>query len=711
MELTINGARMNVAAADDTPLLWALRDRLGMTGTKFGCGMALCGACTVHVDGVPTRACITPIAALAGKKIVTIEGIGATPQGKALQTAWSTVNVPQCGYCQSGQIMAAAALLTKNAQAERHGHRHCNDRQHLPLRHVSANPRGNQAGRRRSGEKGMSAQMVDRRAFLAGLGGLVLVASVSRIVKAADAPKYGADGMEHGWRDDPLLFVAIGEDGIVTVVVHRSEMGQGIRTGLPIVVADELDADWSKVRVTQAPGDEEKFGNQDTDGSRSMRHHFDPMRRVGAAARTMLEAAAAATWNVPVEFRARGQPRSRSRAERSPARLRRSRTRRGETARAAARHAAPQESLAVPLHRQGRHSAARCRRHLPRPRAVRHRHAPRRNAVRGDRALAGVRRQGGEVRCGGRASDARRRESGRDSGHAGAGAVPPLNGIAVIAEDTWIAMQARQALKIEWNDGPHGTYDSVAYRAELEQAARKPGKVLREVGDVDAAMAKAARKVEAEYYLPHLAHATMEPPSAAARIVDGRCEVWAPTQAPQATRERRRQAAGPATRQGHRARHAARRRVRSQIQAGLRDRGRASCRRQMGGRPVKVDVDARGRPASRLLPHGLRRAPARRARRAGQDDSMAASQCRADDRLDLRAGSEARSAVRAGHGADQRAVRRAEPAHRESGRSRAYAHRLVPLGFERAARFRRAVASCRSWPPLPGAIIAIFCSI
>jgi isoquinoline 1-oxidoreductase alpha subunit len=116
MELTINGAKMNVAAADDTPLLWALRDRLGMTGTKFGCGMALCGACTVHVDGVPTRACITPIAALAGKKIVTIEGIGTTPQGKALQAAWSTVNVPQCGYCQSGQIMAAAALLAKNAQ-------------------------------------------------------------------------------------------------------------------------------------------------------------------------------------------------------------------------------------------------------------------------------------------------------------------------------------------------------------------------------------------------------------------------------------------------------------------------------------------------------------------------------------------------------------------------------------------------------------------
>jgi isoquinoline 1-oxidoreductase alpha subunit len=114
MELTINGAKMAVTATEDTPLLWALRDRLGLTGTKFGCGMALCGACTVHVDGVPTRACVTPISSLAGKKIVTIEGIGTTPQGKALQAAWQTVNVPQCGYCQSGQIMAAAALLATN---------------------------------------------------------------------------------------------------------------------------------------------------------------------------------------------------------------------------------------------------------------------------------------------------------------------------------------------------------------------------------------------------------------------------------------------------------------------------------------------------------------------------------------------------------------------------------------------------------------------
>jgi len=105
-----------VTAADDTPLLWVLRDHLGMTGTKFGCGMALCGACTVLLDGQPTRSCMMPISSVAGKKITTIEGVGATPAGRAVQDAWLTLDVPQCGYCQAGQIMSAAALLRSNSR-------------------------------------------------------------------------------------------------------------------------------------------------------------------------------------------------------------------------------------------------------------------------------------------------------------------------------------------------------------------------------------------------------------------------------------------------------------------------------------------------------------------------------------------------------------------------------------------------------------------
>ena len=112
--LSINDKRVEAKAAEDTPLLWILRDHLNMTGTKFGCGMALCGACTVHVAGEPVRSCTTPISAVAGKKITTIEAIGATRVGRAVQDAWVVENVPQCGYCQSGQVMAAAALLREN---------------------------------------------------------------------------------------------------------------------------------------------------------------------------------------------------------------------------------------------------------------------------------------------------------------------------------------------------------------------------------------------------------------------------------------------------------------------------------------------------------------------------------------------------------------------------------------------------------------------
>ena len=112
--LNVNGKAREVDVPDDMPLLWVLRDVLGMTGTKFGCGVALCGACTIHLDGQPMRSCITPVAAAAGKRITTIEAIGTTPAGKKIQQAWAELDVPQCGYCQSGQIMSASALLASN---------------------------------------------------------------------------------------------------------------------------------------------------------------------------------------------------------------------------------------------------------------------------------------------------------------------------------------------------------------------------------------------------------------------------------------------------------------------------------------------------------------------------------------------------------------------------------------------------------------------
>jgi isoquinoline 1-oxidoreductase beta subunit len=378
---------------------------------------------------------------------------------------------------------------------------------------------------------------LDRRQFLGSLSGLVLVASVSGVVKAQDAPKYGAEGMPHGTVDDPLTFVAIGEDGIVTVTVHRSEMGQGVRSGMPLIIADELEADWSRVRVRQAPGDEARFGNQNTDGSRSVRHFFDPMRRCGASARAMLEAAAAATWNVPVaSVRAVNHEVVHAETGRKLGY--------GALAKAAAKlPVPPRDSLKLKQPAQFRYIGKEGQHLLDGP------------DIAGGTAQYGI-----DVRLdgmlyaviarspvwGGKVAKFDATDALKIKGVVKVVEIPgtplpaafqPLAGVAVIARDTWTALKARNALKIDWDDGVHGSYDSVAYRAELEAAVRKPGKVLRESGDVDAALAKAARKVQAEYYLPHIAHATMEPPNATARIVNGHCEVWAPTQAPQGLRD------------------------------------------------------------------------------------------------------------------------------------------------------------------------------
>ena len=153
----------------------------------------------------------------------------------------------------------------------------------------------------------MSTQtlQLSRREFIgttaAGVGGFSLALGWPEPVSAqAEPPKYGAYGMPNGVVENPLVFVSITGDGTVIITCHRAEMGQGVRTGVPIILADELEADWSRVRVVQAQGDEARFGNQDTDGSRTTRHFFMPMRRCGAAARQMLEAAGAAQWKVPV---------------------------------------------------------------------------------------------------------------------------------------------------------------------------------------------------------------------------------------------------------------------------------------------------------------------------------------------------------------------------------------------------------------------------
>jgi isoquinoline 1-oxidoreductase beta subunit len=381
---------------------------------------------------------------------------------------------------------------------------------------------------------------VSRRTFLGAIpaAGLVLAVGFPRFALSSDEPKYGADSMPHGWVDDPLVFVAIATDGTVTMTCHRQEMGQGVRTSLPMVIADELEADWSRVRVTQAQADEVRFGNQDTDGSRSVRHFFEPMRRCGAAARTMLEQAAAAQWRVPLAEVAANNHEV----------VHRSTNRKlgyGALAKAASH-------LPVPARQTLRLKAPTQFRYIGKGDV---------KIVDGPDIVAGRGMYGIDTQLDGLLYAVVARPAvygGKVVSHDVTAAlkVPgvvrvieipgtpppsefqPLGGIAVIATNTWAAIQGRNALKIQWDDGLNGSYDSTSYKASLETATRKPGQVARNQGDVAGALQGAPRRVQAEYYIPHMAQAPMEPPAATARIVNGRCEVWAAVQAPQATHDR-----------------------------------------------------------------------------------------------------------------------------------------------------------------------------
>jgi len=390
-----------------------------------------------------------------------------------------------------------------------------------------------------AGPRNVEVINVSRRTFLGAVPaiGLVLAVGYRRLALAAEEPKFGADAMPHGWVDDPLVFVAIDADGTVTITCHRSEMGQGVRTSLPMVVADELEADWRHVRVRQAPGNEARYGNQDTDGSRSMRHFLEPMRHCGAAARTMLEQAAAAQWGVAVsEVRALQHEVVHEATQR--------RLGYGELASAAAvLPVPPRDGLRLKSPDQFRYIG---KEGVPLLDGVDLSTGRAHYGI--DTVLEGMLHAvvarppvfGGKVRT--YDATAALAVPGvvrviEIPGTPAPAEYQPLGGIAVVARNTWAAINGREALKVEWEDGANAAYDSAAYRAAMEQAARAPGKVVRDKGDATAALAGAERRVAAEYYIPHLAHATMEPPAATVRIADGRCEVWAPTQAPQSVRD------------------------------------------------------------------------------------------------------------------------------------------------------------------------------
>jgi isoquinoline 1-oxidoreductase beta subunit len=378
---------------------------------------------------------------------------------------------------------------------------------------------------------------VSRRGFLKGMvstGALVLGVQVLPLRLMGSVAGVGEDSMAKAVLQ-ASVYLAVDTDGTVYVVCHRSEMGSGNRTGLPRIVADELDADWGRVKVEQATGDA-KYGDQDTDGSHSVTSFFEPLREAGASARLMLVRAAAQKWGVPekecatevhvVVHKASGKKLGY-----------------GELAAAAAKLPVPKkEELQLKTRSEWRY--------IGRPAST----YDLKDMCSGKAMYGQDTRIEGMLYAsvlhspvyGGAVKSVDDSAALKVPGVKQTATIdafkPPVNmqalgGVAVLAENTYAAFQGKKKLKVEWTKSEHSVWNSDAFRKELEATARKPCKVVRENGNVDEAFAKGGKIVEAEYYAPMLVHASMEPPAALATCRDGKVEVWAPTQGPQGMQE------------------------------------------------------------------------------------------------------------------------------------------------------------------------------
>ncbi len=386
--------------------------------------------------------------------------------------------------------------------------------------------------------------VASRRGFLKGmLGAGAFVLSVRLM------PQRLLAGMNAGASDamteaplHPNVYLAIGTDGTAYIIAHRSEMGSGSRTALPRIVADELDADWARVKLVQATGDE-KYGDQDTDGSHSVRSFFSTLRECGATARLMLVRAAAAQWGVAatecttnlhtVVHKPSGK-----------------KIGYGELAAAAAKLEVPKKEDVQLKPRSewryiGKDAASYDLKDMCTGKAKYGQDTRMEGMLYASVAHPPV--FGSSVKS---VDDtAALRVTGVKQTVTIDAFKPPigfqaLGGVAVLADNTWAAMQGKKKLKVDWEKSPHSVWNSDAYRKELQETARKPGKVVRENGNVEAEFSKGGKIIEADYYAPLLAHASMEPPAALAVYRDGKAEVWAPTQGPQGARDAIAQALG-----------------------------------------------------------------------------------------------------------------------------------------------------------------------
>jgi isoquinoline 1-oxidoreductase beta subunit len=333
----------------------------------------------------------------------------------------------------------------------------------------------------------------------------------------------------------PNIFVGIKSDGTVLIVAHRSEMGTSSRTSVPLILADEMEADWKRVQLEQAIGDS-KYGDQDTDGSHSVRSFFGVMQECGASARTMLEQAAAKEWGVPPsQCKA-----TLHQVVHTPSGKKLDY---GALAASAANLPVPEKSQLVFKKKSdyryiGKDFPIYDLADITHGKAIFGMDAKVDGMVYASIEHSPV--------LGGKIKSVDNKEALAVRGVSQTVVLPDfkpphafqaLGGVAVIADNTWAAFQGRKKLKVDWDAGANGSYTSSEYKKQLQATARQPGKVVRNVGDVDKGFAGAAKTLEAEYYVPLLAHAAMEPEVAVADFRNGKCTLWAPVQNPQAVQD------------------------------------------------------------------------------------------------------------------------------------------------------------------------------
>jgi isoquinoline 1-oxidoreductase beta subunit len=361
---------------------------------------------------------------------------------------------------------------------------------------------------------------LNRRQFLkaSALGTCGLMVGVS--LNAQASPSQAAEF-------NPNAFIHLQKDGSVLIYCGRCEMGQGISTALPSVVADEMEADWSKVTVEQAEGDQDKYGSQATGGSASIRTMYEPMRKAGAVAREMLVAAAAKVWGVSAENCYAENHFVVNKATKQKLSY-------GELASVAATMPTP-ENPTLKAKADFRYIGS----HLPRHDVAKVVQGQRKYGV--DTKVDGM-QYAAIVHCpvmGGTLKSVDKTDAMKVQGVTAVVEIAPmkvpfgsLGGVAVVANNSWSAQQGVEKLKVEWDRGEHGSYDTTAYMKTLVENVEKPANKIAERGDVEGAFAKAAQTVSATYTEGHLVHAPMEPNASVVAVGNGTCEVWASTQSP-----------------------------------------------------------------------------------------------------------------------------------------------------------------------------------